>query len=87
MPSSDKTEEASKSDSELSDVSPFTGGGSLVSLPLGNAEAPPMSDNPHKIFPLLEALDLVSLSVESKVKACVIALHKVHNFKGITLPF
>ena len=34
-----------------------------------------------------EALDLVLLSVESKVKACVIALHKVYNFKGITLSF
>ena len=35
----------------------------------------------------IKALDLVSLSVDSKVKACVTALHKVHNFKGITLPF
>ena len=43
LPSSDETEEASKSDSELSDVSPFTGGGSPVSLPLGDAEAPPTS--------------------------------------------
>ena len=44
LPSSDKTEEASESDSELSDVSPFTGGGSFVSLPSGDAEAPPTSD-------------------------------------------
>ena len=41
LPSFDKTEEASESDSELSDVSPFTGGGSPVSLPSGNAETPP----------------------------------------------
>ena len=44
LPSSDKTEEASESDSELSDVSSFTGGGSFVSLPSGDAEAPPTSD-------------------------------------------
>ena len=44
LPSSDETEEASKSDSELSDVSPFTGGGSPVSLPSGDVEAPPTSD-------------------------------------------
>ena len=44
LPSSDKSKEASESDSELSDVSPFTGGGSFVSLPSGDAEAPPMSD-------------------------------------------
>ena len=44
LPSSDETEEASKSDSELSDVSPFTGGGSFVSLPSGDAEALPASD-------------------------------------------
>ena len=42
---------------------------------------------PQIIFPLLEALDLISLSIESKVKASVTALHKVHNFKGLTLPF
>ena len=46
LPSSDETEEASESDSELSvsDVSPFTGRGSFVSLPSGDAEAPPASD-------------------------------------------
>ena len=44
LPSCEETEEASESDSELSDVSPFTGGGSFVSLPSGNAEAPPTSD-------------------------------------------
>ena len=43
LPSSDETEEASESDSELSDILPFTGGGSPVSLPLGDAEAPPTS--------------------------------------------
>ena len=44
LPSSDEIEEASKSDSELSDVLPFTGRGSFVSLPSGDAEAPPTSD-------------------------------------------
>ena len=41
LPSSDETEEASESDSELTDVSPFPEGGLLVSLPSGNAETPP----------------------------------------------
>ena len=41
LPSSDETEEASESDSELSDVSPFPEGGLFVSLLLGNAEIPP----------------------------------------------
>ena len=44
LPSSDETEAASESDSELSDVSPFTGEGSFVSLPSGDTEAPPTSD-------------------------------------------
>ena len=41
LPSSDETEEASESDSELSDVSPFPEGGLFVSLLSGNAEIPP----------------------------------------------
>ena len=41
LPSSDETKEASESDSELSDVSPFPEGGLFISLLSGNAEIPP----------------------------------------------
>ena len=41
LPSSDETEEASESDSELSDVSPCPEGGLFISFLSGNAEIPP----------------------------------------------
>ena len=49
LPSFDKTEEASESDSGLSDVSPFPEGGLLVSLPSGNADPHQCLAHPHKL--------------------------------------